>query len=400
MTRSTLDSSLLELTSSLTPAAVSQFLATQSWELESRLDEVREIWRLRKDHGALAARIMLPLSSDFADYSHRFYDALNAIRLINDWDVDSLYEHIVATRADLLYIRLDQAMPDGTIPFRQAEATIKAIHRMMRAAATTAADPRHSHRGRRSAVVTEFLNEDVRLGHTKRGSFVFTVVARVEDDADTGHAANLPRADGDPMGDPFPRKVMETLARGLQTTHRLARGQDREALEDPAAWGLSANLIESLEEMAEPEGLRSLDLSFEWAAAGQAPAVGREPIKLEREILGELARVRERLVRQEEPPRRETLVGPVKSLAWEEGGDLEEEVGAIVILADVNGRTRSVHLTLSGRDHDWAIRAYQNKIPLTVTGNLAYERRAWRLQGDVEVDTSFLQHTLGDLPDR
>ncbi|MDP4510726.1 hypothetical protein [Nonomuraea turcica] len=400
MKRPTPDSSLLELITSLTPAAVSQFLATQSWELESRLEDVREIWRLPKDHGALAARIMLPLSSDFADYSQRFYDALNAIRVINDWDVDSLYERIIATRADLLYIRLDQAMPDGTIPFRQAEATIKAIHRMMRAAATTAADPAHSHRGRRSALVTEFLNEDVRLGHTKRGSFIFTVVARLEDDISGDHSVDPPRAEDDLISEPFPRKVMATLARGLQTTHRLARGRDREALENPAAWGLSANLIESLEEMAEPEGLRSLDLSFEWAAAEQAPAVGTEPIRLEHEILGELARVRERLVRQEEPPRRETLVGAVKSLAWDEGSDLEDEVGAIVILADVNGRTRNVHLTLSGRDHDWAIRAYRNKIPLTVTGDLAYERRAWRLQGDIELDTGFLQHTLGDLPER
>ena len=397
MKRSTVDSSLLELTTTLTPAAVSQFLAAQAWELESRLDHVREIWRLPNDQGTLSARIMLPLASDFADYPERFYDALNAIRIVNDWDAGSLYEHIIATRADLLYIRLDQAMPDGTIPFWQAESTIKAIHRMMKAAATTAADPSHSHRGRRSATVTEFLNEDVRLGHTKRGSFVFTVVARLEDDSVSARPVDCPP--GESVAAPFPRKVMETLARGLQTTNHLTRGRDREALDDPAAWGLSANLVESLEEMAEPEGLRSLDLSFEWAAAEETPAVGNEPIKLEHEIFGELARVRERLTRQEDPPRRETLVGPVKSLAWEEGGDVAEDAGAIVILADVNGRTRNVHLALFGQDHDWAIRAYRNKIPLTVAGDLTYERRAWRLQGDIELDTSFLEHMLGDLPE-
>ncbi|WP_280293252.1 hypothetical protein [Nocardia abscessus] len=50
---------------------------------------------------------------------------------------------------------------------------------MMKAAATTADDPTHSQRGRRSAVVTNFLEDDIRLGHTKRGSFVFTVVTRL-----------------------------------------------------------------------------------------------------------------------------------------------------------------------------------------------------------------------------
>ncbi|MEV8639497.1 hypothetical protein AB0395_48935, partial [Streptosporangium sp. NPDC051023] len=179
MSRSTRESSVLELTSSLAPSAISQFLASNAWELESRQNEVREIWRLPAGDD-FAARIMLPLDSEFADYSSRLYDALYAIGRVNDWDADQLYEHIIAAKADLLYIRLDQSLPDGTIPFRQAETTINAIYRMMRAAATTASDPRHSHRGRRSATVTEFLDDDVRLGHTKRGSFIFTVVTRMD----------------------------------------------------------------------------------------------------------------------------------------------------------------------------------------------------------------------------
>lgn len=395
MNRSTLESSLLELTRSLTPAAVSQFLASQSWELETRDDQIKEIWRV-PDHGPRAARIMLPLATDYVDFRERFYDALRAIGRLNDWDADSLYEHIIAAKSDLLYIRLDQAMADGTIPFRQAEATIASIFRMMKAAATTTADPSHSHRGRRSAAVTEFLDKDVRLGHTKRGSFVFTVVSRLDDDESPSSVdAQMDAIAGIP---PFQRRVMETLARGLQTTNRLAHGQAREALADPAAWGVSANLVEALEEMAQPEGLRALDLSFAWAPGESAPDVGPEPIRLEHEVFPELARVKERLVRQEEPPHRETLVGPVKSLTREEGSQ-EDETGVVVILADVHGRTRNVHLTLSGTDHDWAIRAYRRKLPLTVTGDLAYERHAWRMQGDVELDTSFLRHTLGEDPE-
>ncbi|MEV4246941.1 hypothetical protein AB0J63_26450 [Streptosporangium canum] len=391
MTRSTQESSLLELVGTLTPSAVSQFLASNDWNLESK-GQVKEIWRLA-DGDSLAARIMLPLDSDFADYPDRFYDALYAIGRVNDWDTEQLYEHIIAAKADMLYIRLDQAMADGTIPFRQAETTINAIYRMMKAAATTAADPSHSHRGRRSATVTEFLDDDVRLGHTKRGSFVFTVVTRIDDSITTPspHTVSTKEAR------PFSRRVMETLARGLETTRHLARGEERQALDNPSQWGLSANLVESLEDMAQPEGLRSLDLSFEWAASQSKPSVGASPIKLEHEVFGELARVRERLIRQEEPSRRETLVGPVKSLTREEGSTPADEIGTIVILADVNGKTRNVQVTLSGENHEWAIRAYRSKLPFTVTGDLGYERRAWRLTGEVEVDASFLQHRLGDL---
>ncbi|MGR6921118.1 hypothetical protein ACU635_43340 [[Actinomadura] parvosata] len=393
MMRSTFEASLLELADSLAPTAVSQFLASQAWELESRQDHVSEIWRLPA-HGSRPARIMLPLATDYVDFRERFYDALKAIRIVNDWDAEKLYEHIIATRSDLLYIRLDQTMVDGTIPVRQAEATIRSIYQMVKAAATTTADPSHSHRGRRSAAVNEFLDEDVRLGHTKRGSFIFTVVARHDDEQprDLG-------AEAAPVTErrPFQRQVMETLARGLQTAHHLARGQSREALTEPAAWGLSANLVGALEELTQPKGLRAVDMSFEWAASEAAPEVGTEPIHLDYDVFPELSRVRERLVRQEEPPRRETVVGPVKSLSWEEGGDQpEEEAGEVVVYGDIAGRMRNVHVLLIGEDHEWAIRAYRSKIPLRVTGDLVYERRAWWLRGDIALDTSFLRHTLGE----
>ncbi|HET9896234.1 MAG TPA: hypothetical protein VFQ44_15000 [Streptosporangiaceae bacterium] len=59
---------------------------------------------------------------------------------------------------------------------------------------------------------------------------------------------------------------------------------------------------------------------------------GLEPIRLEHAHVGELARVREQLLREEEPSHRETLFGIVKELAR---GDesLEPDSGAVVIAA-------------------------------------------------------------------
>ncbi|WP_285586120.1 hypothetical protein [Herbidospora sp. NBRC 101105] len=300
---------------------------------------------------------------------------------VNDWDPEVLQEHIIATRADLFFVRLDQAMTDGTIPLRQAELTIEGIWKLLRAAATTAANPDHSHLGRRPAAVTDFLEDDVRLGHTKRGSFVFTVVSRLgENEA----------SESGQLAPPFQRRVMETLARGLETTRNITEGRDLAAFDEPSRWGLSAGLVEAIEDMAEPEALRAIDLSFEWAAALERPLVGDTPIKLERQVIPQLGRVRERLIRQEEPKRRVTLIGTVKSLTREGGRD-ENESGAVILHAEVNGRYRNVHMTLDGPDHDWAIIAYRSRVPFTVSGDLVFERRAWRLQGDIAVDSSFLR---------
>ncbi|MGH3943072.1 MAG: hypothetical protein ACRDTG_31500 [Pseudonocardiaceae bacterium] len=58
----------------------------------------------------------------------------------------------------------------------------------------------------------------------------------------------------------FPRKVMETLARGLEATRDLTQKWNHEAMEQAGQFGLSASLVESLQDLAQPNSLRSLDL--------------------------------------------------------------------------------------------------------------------------------------------
>ncbi|WP_083977739.1 hypothetical protein [Kitasatospora azatica] len=376
-----------EAASALTPRAVSQFLAAHQWELEATQAGIKQIWRLRGGNGASDARIMLPLATDYVDFKQRFNDTLFALGGIHDWDAIKLYEQIVATRADLFFVRLDQAMLDGTIPFRQAELALDSLYKMMRSAAKTAENPTGSGKGRTSGSVADFLEDGMRLGHTKRGSFIFTIVSRLGDQ---------PQETGELNGIlPFPRRVMETLARGLETTRQLTQQWDESVLESPGSRGLSTGLVESLEELTKPAHLRQLDLSFEWAAAEPRPDVGLATIIMDRDIFPELPAVRERLMRQEEPRRHVTLVGTVKKLSRDDSANDDEDTALVTVAADVNRKQRLVHMTLSGADHDWAILAYQQRLPFTVSGDLSFERGAWRLTGSISVDSSFLQHHVG-----
>ena len=231
------DAAFLELASSLTPVAVSQYLAvTRPWQLESRQGDVSEIWSLPGDDGDLQGRIMLPFATDYVDFSERFFDALCSIGFINDWDADQVGRRIAAAHADILLIRLDQLDARDTIPLGQADATLDAIHQMLRHAAVTASVPRRANRGgRHPREVSAFLDENVRLGHTKRGSFVFTVVTSL-DEPSNGAQAPDGRGGADAR---FSRKVMMTLARGLEAAYGLVQGEQPEVLEYPGRWGLS-----------------------------------------------------------------------------------------------------------------------------------------------------------------
>jgi len=399
------DADYRDLAGSLPPVAVSQYLAaTGDWILETRQEGVREIWNLsappRSSDASVAGRhprgrIMLPLATDFADFGQRFRDALSALAMINDWSPLQLERRILATRADLLLVRLDQEHSGESIPLRQAETTVEAIYKMLRAAAMTTATPNYKFRGGRlPAPVSAFLEEDVELGHTQRGSFVFTVVARLDASAGSALPGRAPVASRQTRQ--FPRRVMETLALGIQTARDMAEGRTAADLRDPAEWGLSAGLIEALEDITGPEGLRAVDLSFEWAAAESRPEFGIESVRIEHALLGELTRVREQLLQLEEPVRRETLVGTVVTLSREEDGLSDEEAASVIISAEIRGRRRNVHLTLTGRRHDLAIQAYRLKLPIVVTGDLVFTRRTWWLEGNIELDEATLIRQIAD----
>jgi hypothetical protein len=399
------DTDYQEVARSLPPAAVSQYLAaTGEWVLETRQAGLREIWSLpassaSPERGEASrrprGRIMLPLATDFVDFGQHFQVALSSLAVINDWTPPQLEHEILSLHADTFLVRLDQRRGDASLPLRQAETTIEAMHKMLRAAAMTTSVPRQRFRGGRlPAPVSAFLDNDVRLGHTQRGSFIFTVVTQLGDSA--GPASDDAMTHASRQAQQFPRRVMETLALGIETARDLAQRRAAVDLTNPARQGLSAGLVESLINLTEPDGLRSVDLSFDWAAAATRPVVGRQPVRLNHDLLHELQRIYEQLLQAEEPVRHETLIGTVVSLSRAEDSLSYAEAAAAIISADVDGRRRNVHLTLTGRQHDLAIQAYRLKLPIVVTGDLTFVRRTWRLEGNVEIDEVILLRSIAD----
>jgi hypothetical protein len=149
-------------------------------------------------------------------------------------------------------------------------------------------------------------------------------------------------------------------------------------------------------DITEPEGLSSVDLSFDWAAAASKPTVGTRPVSFHHALLEELQRLHEQLLQREEPVRHETLIGAVVSLSREDDTPNDGEAATVIISAEVSGRKRNVHLTLTGRQHDLAIQAYRLKLPIVVTGDLTYARRTWQLEGAIELDEDMLLRRIAD----
>jgi hypothetical protein len=380
------DASYRTAASMLTPQAVSEYLAFSGWELESR-ESTREIWHLSNRDGELIGRVMLPLASDYADYQDRFYDALMSIGKINEWSSAELQEHITATHADLLFVRLDQPTINGTISIAQARATINAILDMLSFAAMTAVGIRRPRKGQvPPEVVTNFLEHEARLGHTKQGSFTFMVAALLGDELQTRRIAdNTKIFPSDQVA--FPRQVMEILARSLEAVGDVGRLAQIRAPE--VGLLLSPRLMDAVNDIVVRQDVQAIEISFQWASSLPSPNVTDQPIRLERRSVEDLHDLTFEASTVAEPERSQrTLIGHVRSLTRKGLPEDQNSESEIVLRTEIFDRIRNVYFSLSGDDNITAISAYLDQLPLTVTGDLVFERQRWRLVGDIQLEAS------------
>ena len=382
-----LKSSLGDYLEVLSDENVAQFLASKNWSIQ-RSRSYEQVWLQPGRRGKESAVVQLPRDRSLVDYSRRMLEVLETLCEVFQWTPGEVVEQVSLVRADLFFVRVDQFMADGTIPLRQASALLENIDSLLKASAVAAYDPYSSGRGRLPNAVNAFLNDDLRMGHTKRGSFIITVAARIEDEYFVEEGKSVDRKPS------FTRQVMTTLGHSLVATKKqlVSSGSQRPSIDEALANGVRLPMAQAIEEMGNSEGLRALDMSFEWARVDfEVPDIPTERVVLTREELDELPTLREKLTRREEP-QNETLVGPIIELRRNDANKDGQEDTEVVVRADVNGRLARVAVPLAGRDYDLAIRAHQSKLPFTVSGVLGRRGNSWRLLDDIVVDREFLDH--------
>jgi hypothetical protein len=380
-----------EPTEDLTPSAIEAYLRMSGWRQADRREGVSAIWHLDEANASL----LLPYDRSYRDFSERLSDALYTIADVNDIRSDeALSLEIAGARSDILLLRADQPTLDGSIPLSEARGLLDGVERMLLAAACSAIKPSASIPRRRPDAVKEFMAEEVRMGHTLRGSFVITIFAR----HDEAHAEELPDSGGpdylqvadqlpdDPYSplqyavSSYTRQVMTTLATGLEAARNLIEGE-AVSLDDAVQQGTSAELVDSLGKMSKSPGLRALDMSFRWSPAQPAPpdsvlnrVVFRRPEPDRINSIRDSLRSRPRVMQDD-------IFGHIIRLERAE----DKEEGVVVIDGHLGSMRRRVKVRLSGRQYRLAIRAHEERRMVIASGEVTLERRSWWLRGNVVV---------------
>ncbi|MEV0066109.1 hypothetical protein [Amycolatopsis sp. NPDC050768] len=392
----------------ISPQAVASYLGTSGWDLEVT-DPARQVWSLREG-GHVEAELFLPLDPTYADFKRRFDISLQKLRRFYDWDSFQLATKVLSARSDLLFIRADQIVRYDSIPIKQAEQLIVGASQMMTAAAWSTLEKRPSFSGHKPETVRNFIEDEVRMGHTQRGSFVLTILTRLGDedlsnnpqeghpgantvasaDHRTGQTEDSPTDSPQDAATatawtPFPRRVMSTLATALKQTSTLVSGKSvPHALDESVDVGVNAMLCDSLQEMSQFAGLRALDLSFQWAPAVPQESTEVNQVVFEKDTLLNVRTLSDRLKARSEI-RRITVYGRVTKLERPEGAEDPDEA-IVTVRGDLERNYERVfRVTLSGESHRIAIRAYRERTPIVITGDVDLSKASLKFSGNITI---------------
>ncbi|MEO3862218.1 hypothetical protein [Acrocarpospora sp. B8E8] len=375
----------LILTEDLSPAAIEAFLEVSGWAQTDVRDGLFSIW----ENVLADASLMLPYDRSYHDFSARLADALATIAdVYGIGNQEDLALEIASARSDILLLRTDQQTLDGSIPLSEAQELLNGVSQMLTAAACSAIRPRASNPGRRPDAVKEFLAEEVRMGHTLRGSFVLTILARHVDT----RSEELPEPDADDQAviGTYTRRVMTTLATGLAAARDLLADGSEAELDDAVQRGASAELIDSLEKMSQQPGVRALDMSFRWSPSQPPPEGTLSRVILPRPSPARLERVQESL-RGRPVVEQDDVLGQVIRLERAEGQD-----EGIVVVDGYLGRTRRrIKMRLAGDDYRLAIRAHEDRRPIIASGVVTLAKRSWWLTAPVSIRVPLDEATNG-----
>jgi hypothetical protein len=356
-----LDTTRAEL--SVQPSDVTSWLYDHEWQQVGRIEDVAERWQLDTH------LVLVPLAADSSDFPIRWREMLRDLADAVGTDESGVLLTIEKADSDIAEFRaVGDSYIDDAIPLGDASMLIDQIHRSMRASANSAVQPR-SYFGHSLPDRVKHHADGVRMGQTRRGSYVVPVICRIpmlrpdiEDDQ--------PLFDASKTYQPFARIAMMRLAEGLDEIRSMALEEvlpSSDRVRDSVSRGVSYELSGAIATILEARSVDKLSVNFSWAEKLTIPSVP-SAVTLSHEMSPIIRHVSDEL-RGVTVVGTQTLVGYVKALSRGE----DDEIGRVTIRALDEDQARNVALELDSEQYDVASHANNERVPVSVTGRLRRE---------------------------
>lgn len=232
-----------ELLGGLDLEKVRAYLALNRWSRLNDFSDNYSIW-VKED-----AEALVPAHSGFADYRRRIIELLEVLQEAESRSCADIVEDIMNVFSDVLRVRLSIESQTRTISVKDGALAYQRVKDLLFAAAWSARSEQEARR---------FLQK-ARFGHSRKGSYVLTVISPEMQPAVNGQ---------DGPSNFFPRKVFSLLAESLDALAE--QNSSRASLPDWFHEGgrgrrIADLFLRALADLDQSTGDEGLTFSFLWS---------------------------------------------------------------------------------------------------------------------------------------
>ncbi|MFN6529435.1 hypothetical protein [Nostoc sp. ChiSLP03a] len=274
----------IDVIKSISPLEVASYLETQGWKQQRQINDIASVWTLELAQGD-NVEILLPMNPEFRDFSARMSEVLQNLEIVENRSQLEIITNLKTPLAEIVQISVNHSeIINGSIPISQGVQLFKSAKKLMWSAASSAVQPKPYFKGGSFSEVTDYMQK-LRLGHTKEGSYILTIISPL-------------KIDNYQSEDCFERKVTRTLFQALNIIS-LADEQklsERESvLNEAIEEGVSANLCDALSHMINNDNDPNLSFNLTCSKTLDHPSNIPLEIKINKQVLSVITEVKNKL---------------------------------------------------------------------------------------------------------
>ncbi len=344
------------------------YLASRGWTDSGKWGE-RPVALFAAERHGRTWEVLVPLRDTLGGYAENMADAISVLAAVEERSQLDIYNDLVATGADVVYLRSPVGSSMETPSIRQSSEMLSDAYKMLEAGARAVEKPRAIYRGKLSADVAEYL-DNVKPMPGFSASFDLMLRSPVPMSFDTQQDL------GDDFQAPFPRLVTHKLAEGLKHTSEAVESvlaQDNlDSFKQGINRGISANLCDSIADLA--HRAEGITIGLSWA--GVRPANIEDSTfrfsSASADILTEAAKS----LRTKETSFDETIMGLVVRLEKEPG----EFDGRATIASIWDGRLTRMNAEFEKPLYEEVIRAFRDQVDVSLEADVHPSGNAFQLR--------------------
>lgn len=356
------------------PSLLKAYLSRSGWEKAEIKNKTLTKYVYKSDHNL---SVFVPEDRGSRDYSFLNEKVITIISQVEGRSKEAVLHNVLSLNQDELRFQFEgTSAKSGSLPLGYLISSAKAIQDAIIYAACAEIKPQPFYQRKLKDAIQR--SKKARFGQTEYGSFILSIVMPFDPPVRDSQSGEAP-------DDPFGRRVMTRLVRGVTKAVKVAEDGETIDLENEYKTGLNANISESLADLAD-DGL-GIEVSFScrWSGSLGVPKdVVTEPIKLDSTTFSNLVSIGKRL-RGPSISKDVAIEGFIVALSREDamdGGDDGDDFleRTVVVRPDASEDlpTKSIRIPLSVVDYNRACDAHRDRKRVYVTGRLE-KLRTWQM---------------------